>query len=189
MVARQCLQKPRGVLFFSPGGRQTASVRTSSVSAPHDCQSPVLCDRKCSGKNYHLSKQSIRLVGATGRKVRGNPRNPHFGLCLWQGVTLSAYTGVLYAEHIPKRHLSGAPVLGSDTVCRRLTAEKSRRVHSWSGRICKNMRERHADESTPLNLETYERASVLKLGWIWTIIWTNLPRLPLIQPVRNSLER
>lgn len=106
---------PCGVLFLSWRGRQTASPRTWSVSALRDCQSPVPRDRKSSGQNYHLSKQSICLLGAWGQKVRGNPRNSHFGLCLWQGVTLSGYTGVLYAEHIRKRHLSRAPVLGSDT--------------------------------------------------------------------------
>lgn len=153
--------------FFSPGGRQTASARTWSVSAQRDCQPAVLCDRKSSGKNYHLSKQSICLFGATGRKVRGNPPNSHFGLRLWQGVTLSAYTGVLYAEHILKRHLSGAPVLGSDTVCRRLTSKKSQRVHR-NGRICKNMHERHAVEVMPLNLWTYVHASVFTFGWSWT---------------------
>lgn len=151
-------------LFLSWRGRQTAWAQTWSVSAPLDCQSPVLRDRKSCGKNYHLSKQSICLLGATGRKVRGNPRNSHFGLCLWQGVTLSAYTGILYAEHIAKRHLSGATVLGSDTVRSRLTHEKSRRVHGWNGGICKNMHERHAVELMPLNLGTYAQASVLKFG-------------------------
>lgn len=149
-------------------GRQTAWAQTWSVSAPLDCQSPVLRVRKSSRKNYHLSKQSICLLGATGRKVRGNPRNTHFGLRLWQGVTLSAYTGLLYAEHILKRHLSGAPVLGSDSLWSGLTHEKSWRVHGWNGEICKNMRERHAVELMPLNLGTYAQASVPKFVWNWT---------------------
>lgn len=75
-----------------------------------------LCDTKSSGKKYHLSKQSIRLWGAWGQKVRGNPCDYHFRSCQWQGATLSDYTAALDAAHILRRHLNCAPALHSDTL-------------------------------------------------------------------------
>lgn len=58
--------------------RKTDSFSTDqSETTPHDCQSPALCVAKFSQK-YHLSKQSICLLGVRGWKVRGNPCNYHF---------------------------------------------------------------------------------------------------------------
>lgn len=106
--------------------RKTDSFSTDLIAnTPHDCQSPALCKIK-SLEKYHLSKQSIFLLGVLGQKVRGNPWDYHFRSCQWRRVTLSGFTPLLYAVLILKR-LNCALALCNDT---ELFGDRSEQVQS-----------------------------------------------------------